>query len=100
VAMCFGRLAVHCCDSQNLLLCETLTGFAGCVAWSQLASIQGILKRDWLAKHRNKRPAVTVAFFDSESLMSDPTSYAHVCQQLDALRYNPPPSSRMNVGGG
>lgn len=59
-------------------------------ARSQLLAIKGILRREWLGKHRNQRPAVTVSFFDSESLMSDPTSYAHVCQQLDALRYRPP----------
>lgn len=86
-----GTCSVLQLASCNIVLGErtpTDQGFAR----SQLLAIKGILRRDWLVKHRNQRPAVTVSFFDSESLMSDPTSYAHVCQQLDALRYRPPPN--------
>ncbi|KAK3279876.1 hypothetical protein CYMTET_12260, partial [Cymbomonas tetramitiformis] len=52
----------------------------------KIVEVAGILKSGWLAKHRQRCPAVAVAFFDRESLLGDPTSWQTSCQQLDTIR--------------
>ena len=49
------------------------------------APLAGILRADWLTKHRQHRPAVAVAFFAREAAVSDATHGA-VCAQLEAVR--------------
>lgn len=53
----------------------------------------GILKRDWLLKHRTKVPALVAAFFPSNHIFGDPTQWLQVCSTLDTLKYVPSPSS-------
>lgn len=47
----------------------------------------GILKRDWLLKHRTKVPALVAAFFPSHDVFGDPTQWLQVCSDLDSLKY-------------
>ena len=47
----------------------------------------GILKRDWLLKHRTKVPALVAAFFPSNHISGDPTQWLQVCSNLDTLKY-------------
>lgn len=47
----------------------------------------GILKRDWLLKHRTKVPALVAAFFPSNHIFGDPTQWLQVCSSLDTLKY-------------
>lgn len=47
----------------------------------------GILKRDWLLKHRTKIPALVAAFFPSHHISGDPTQWLQVCSDLDSLKY-------------
>lgn len=53
----------------------------------------GILKREWLAKHRTKVPAIVAALFGSDQVSGDPAQWAHVCNDLDNLKYDFLPSS-------
>ncbi|KAK9807487.1 hypothetical protein WJX72_000478 [[Myrmecia] bisecta] len=46
----------------------------------------GVLKSDWFAKHRQRRPAVAVVFLERDAVVGDPTSWARVCAQLDTVR--------------
>ncbi|CAN1169740.1 Trafficking protein particle complex subunit 11 [Linum perenne] len=46
----------------------------------------GILKRDWLLKHRTKVPAVLAALFTSEQISGDPAQWLQVCTDLENLR--------------
>ncbi|KAG7535864.1 Trafficking protein particle complex subunit 11 [Arabidopsis thaliana x Arabidopsis arenosa] len=46
----------------------------------------GILKRDWLLKHRTKVPALVAAFFPSHHIFGDPTQWLQVCSDLDSLK--------------
>ncbi|XP_018450467.2 uncharacterized protein LOC108821961 isoform X2 [Raphanus sativus] len=46
----------------------------------------GILKRDWLLKHRTKVPALVAAFFPSNHIFGDPTQWLQVCSSLDTLK--------------
>lgn len=46
----------------------------------------GILKRDWLLKHRTKVPALVAAFFPSNHIFGDPTQWLQVCSTLDTLK--------------
>ncbi|KAJ8643617.1 hypothetical protein MRB53_005365 [Persea americana] len=46
----------------------------------------GILKREWLAKHRTKVPAIVAALFGSDQVSGDPAQWAHVCNDLDNLK--------------
>ncbi|XP_024006692.1 trafficking protein particle complex subunit 11 [Eutrema salsugineum] len=46
----------------------------------------GILKRDWLLKHRTKVPALVAAFFPSHHIFGDPTQWLQVCSDLDNLK--------------
>ncbi|XP_010466357.1 PREDICTED: trafficking protein particle complex subunit 11-like isoform X1 [Camelina sativa] len=46
----------------------------------------GILKRDWLLKHRTKVPALVAAFFPSHHIFGDPNQWLQVCSDLDSLK--------------
>lgn len=50
----------------------------------------GILKRDWLLKHRTKVPALVAALFSSLDVSGDPTQWLQVCSDLENLRYGSP----------
>ena len=57
----------------------------GCAARKQALPLSGVLRADWLTKHRQHRPALAVVFFQREAVMSDATHGA-VCAQLEAVR--------------
>ncbi|KAK1361901.1 Trafficking protein particle complex subunit 11 [Heracleum sosnowskyi] len=46
----------------------------------------GILKRDWLLKHRTKIPAVVGALFYSDHISGDPAQWLQVCTDLENLK--------------
>ncbi|KAL8133790.1 hypothetical protein AgCh_009017 [Apium graveolens] len=46
----------------------------------------GILKRDWLLKHRTKVPAVVGALFSSDHVSGDPAQWLQVCTNLENLK--------------
>ncbi|KAL4572642.1 hypothetical protein LXL04_019423 [Taraxacum kok-saghyz] len=46
----------------------------------------GILKRDWLSKHRTRVPAVVAALFDSDQLSGDPALWQQVCTDIENLK--------------
>ncbi|XP_008787021.2 trafficking protein particle complex subunit 11 [Phoenix dactylifera] len=46
----------------------------------------GILKRDWLLKHRTKIPAVAAALFSSEQVAGDPAQWLQLCTDLENLK--------------
>ncbi|KAI3515077.1 hypothetical protein L1887_13827 [Cichorium endivia] len=46
----------------------------------------GILKRDWLSKHRTRVPAVVAALFDAEQLSGDPALWQQVCTDIENLK--------------
>lgn len=46
----------------------------------------GILKRDWLLKHRTRAPAVVAALFSSAQVAGDPAQWLQVCTDLDNLK--------------
>ncbi|KAI3938082.1 hypothetical protein MKW98_018638 [Papaver atlanticum] len=46
----------------------------------------GILKKDWLLKHRTKIPSVVAALFGSDHVFGDPTQWLQVCTDLDNLK--------------
>ncbi|GLT26933.1 hypothetical protein SLA2020_019710 [Shorea laevis] len=50
------------------------------------SSSNGILKRDWLQKHRTKTPAVVAALFSSLHVAGDPAQWLQVCSDLDQLK--------------
>lgn len=47
----------------------------------------GILKRDWLSKHRTRVPAVVAALFDADQLSGDPALWQQVCTDIENLKY-------------
>lgn len=47
----------------------------------------GILKREWLLKHRTKIPAVVAALFSSDCVSGDPAQWLQLCSDLDNLKY-------------
>lgn len=47
----------------------------------------GILKREWLAKHRTRVPAVVAALFSSEGVTGDPAQWLQVCNDLENVKY-------------
>lgn len=47
----------------------------------------GVLKREWLAKHRTRVPAVVAAFFGDEQVYGDPAQWLQVCTDLENLKY-------------
>ena len=48
--------------------------------------IGGILRVGWLAKHRQRRPAVALAFLPYEDVAGDPNAWMALTKQLDAVR--------------
>ncbi|KAJ0250002.1 hypothetical protein HA466_0142200 [Hirschfeldia incana] len=50
------------------------------------SSSSGILKRDWVLKHRTKVPSLLAAFFPSNHIFGDPTQWLQVCSTLDTLK--------------
>ncbi|KAK9164858.1 hypothetical protein Scep_000049 [Stephania cephalantha] len=46
----------------------------------------GILKRDWLSKHRTRVPVVVAALFASAALSGDPAQWLQVCTDLENLK--------------
>ncbi|KAM0046141.1 hypothetical protein Hdeb2414_s0009g00312451 [Helianthus debilis subsp. tardiflorus] len=48
----------------------------------------GIIKRDWLLKHRTRVPAVVAALFDVDQLSGDPVQWQQVCTDLENLKYD------------
>ncbi|XP_027078431.1 uncharacterized protein [Coffea arabica] len=48
--------------------------------------VDGILKRDWLSKHRTKIPAVVAALFSSDHISGDPAQWLQVCTDLENLK--------------
>lgn len=48
----------------------------------------GILKREWLAKHRTKIPAIVAVMFGSDQVSGDPAQWLQVCTDLDNLKYD------------
>lgn len=50
------------------------------------AHLGGILKRDWLLKHRTRVPSVLAALFSHDQLSGDPAQWLHVCSLLDQLK--------------
>lgn len=53
---------------------------------SNPSSSAGILKRDWLLKHRTRRPAVVAALFTSQHISGDPAQWLQVSTELDNLK--------------
>lgn len=47
----------------------------------------GILKREWLSKHRTRVPAVVAALFDADQLSGDPALWQQVCTDIENLKY-------------
>ncbi|KAL5981593.1 hypothetical protein ACLOJK_015656 [Asimina triloba] len=46
----------------------------------------GILKREWLGKHRTRVPAVSAAMFGAEQVSGDPAQWLQVCTDLENLK--------------
>ncbi|KAL5707268.1 hypothetical protein ACHQM5_025336 [Ranunculus cassubicifolius] len=46
----------------------------------------GILKKDWLLKHRTRIPSVIAALFNSIHVSGDPTQWLQVCTDLENLK--------------
>ncbi|KAB5534862.1 hypothetical protein DKX38_017948 [Salix brachista] len=46
----------------------------------------GILKRDWLLKHRTRVPAVVAALFSSDHVSGDPAQWLRVCTDIENLK--------------
>uniref|UniRef100_A0A7N0TQY9 Trafficking protein particle complex subunit 11 domain-containing protein n=1 Tax=Kalanchoe fedtschenkoi TaxID=63787 RepID=A0A7N0TQY9_KALFE len=50
-------------------------------------SVPGIIKRDWLLKHRTRIPAVIAALFSYAQISGDPTQWLQVCTDLENLKF-------------
>ncbi|CAI9110430.1 OLC1v1010446C1 [Oldenlandia corymbosa var. corymbosa] len=48
--------------------------------------VPGILKRDWVSKHRTRIPAVVAALFSSDHVSGDPAQWLQVCNDMDNLK--------------
>ncbi|ONK68724.1 uncharacterized protein A4U43_C05F15240 [Asparagus officinalis] len=46
----------------------------------------GILKKDWLIKHRTRVPSVVAAMFSAGDVSGDPAQWLQVCTDLDNLK--------------
>jgi hypothetical protein len=46
----------------------------------------GIIKANWFAKHRQRRPAVAAVFLDREAAAGDPSAWSRACAALEAVR--------------
>ncbi|KAJ8427564.1 hypothetical protein Cgig2_006635 [Carnegiea gigantea] len=50
----------------------------------------GIIKKDWLLKHRTKVPAVVAALFAADHVCGDPAQWLQLCAHLDHVKYISP----------
>ncbi|KAG8387391.1 hypothetical protein BUALT_Bualt02G0016400 [Buddleja alternifolia] len=48
--------------------------------------VGGIMRRDWLSKHRTRIPAVVAALFSSHDVSGDPAQWLQVCTDLENLK--------------
>ncbi|KAL6519640.1 hypothetical protein OROHE_017330 [Orobanche hederae] len=48
--------------------------------------VGGIIRRDWLSKHRTRIPAVVATFFSSSDVSGDPAQWLQVCTDLENLK--------------
>lgn len=48
--------------------------------------VAGILKRDWLLKHRTRIPAVVAALFTSDHISGDPAQWLQLCTHVENLK--------------
>jgi len=48
--------------------------------------VNGILKRDWLLKHRTKIPSVVASLFPTDRVFGDPSQWLQVCSDLDSIK--------------
>lgn len=55
---------------------------------SSTSGAGGILKKDWLQKHRTKIPSVVAALFTSDRISGDPAQWLQLCSDLDELKYS------------
>lgn len=46
----------------------------------------GILKRDWLTKHRTRMPAVLAVLLDRDHVYGDPAQWHQVCSIIDSVK--------------
>jgi trafficking protein particle complex subunit 11 len=46
----------------------------------------GILKKDWLLKHRTRVPASVAAFFRADQVSGDPAQWLQACSDLENLK--------------
>ncbi|KAL3615865.1 hypothetical protein CASFOL_040159 [Castilleja foliolosa] len=49
-------------------------------------TVVGIIKRDWLTKHRTRIPAVVATLFSSSDVSGDPAQWLQVCTDLENLK--------------
>ena len=47
---------------------------------------RGVLRADWTRKHRERRPAVALAFLPHEEVEGDPNAWVSLTRRIDALR--------------
>ena len=47
----------------------------------------GILKKDWLLKHRTRVLAAVAALFRADQVFGDPTQWLQACSDLENLKY-------------
>ena len=47
----------------------------------------GILKKDWLLKHRTRVPAAVAALFHADQVSGDPAQWLQACSDLENLKY-------------
>lgn len=47
----------------------------------------GILKKDWLLKHRTRVPAAVAALFRADQVSGDPAQWLQACSDLENLKY-------------
>lgn len=55
-------------------------------ASSSTAQPSGILKAGWLRKHRNECPAVVAVLVERDAVVGDPSAWAWLVSQLDAVK--------------
>ncbi|KAM0910957.1 hypothetical protein ACQ4PT_013828 [Festuca glaucescens] len=49
-------------------------------------AVSGILKKDWLLKHRTRVPAVVAAMFRADQVSGDPAQWLQACSDLENLK--------------
>ncbi|XP_024534781.1 trafficking protein particle complex subunit 11, partial [Selaginella moellendorffii] len=61
-------------------------GKEGAPLEARIPAPAGVLKADWMHKHRTKVPAVLAVLFDREQVNGDPAQWMEVCSHLDNVR--------------